>query len=113
MDGKFNDFGGQYVPETVMNALIELETAYEKVIDDKEFIEEYMYYLKYYTGRPSPLYYAENMTKDLGGAKIYLKREDMRIHIITHMKRISVDIVDRLSFFSLTDLSRLTHLTFC
>ena len=77
MNGKFNEFGGQYVPETVMNALIELEDAYEKVIDDKEFIEEYMYYLKYYTGRPSPLYYAENMTQDLGGAKIYLKREDL------------------------------------
>ena len=77
MNGKFNEFGGQYVPETVMNALIELEDAYEKVIDDKEFMEEYMYNLKYYTGRPSPLYYAENMTKDLGGAKIYLKREDL------------------------------------
>ncbi|NRV92120.1 tryptophan synthase beta chain [Clostridium beijerinckii] len=60
-----------------MNALIELEDAYNKVIDDKEFMDEYMYYLNYYTGRPSPLYYAENMTKDLGGAKIYLKREDL------------------------------------
>ncbi|WP_238901199.1 tryptophan synthase subunit beta [Clostridium sp. YIM B02500] len=77
MKGKFNEFGGQYVPETVMNALIELEDAYNKVIDDKEFMDEYMYYLNYYTGRPSPLYYAENMTKDLGGAKIYLKREDL------------------------------------
>ncbi|NMF07124.1 tryptophan synthase subunit beta [Clostridium beijerinckii] len=77
MKGRFNEFGGQYVPETVMNALIELEDAYNKVIDDKEFMDEYMYYLNYYTGRPSPLYYAENMTKDLGGAKIYLKREDL------------------------------------
>ncbi|OOM78004.1 tryptophan synthase subunit beta [Clostridium sp. BL-8] len=77
MKGRFNEFGGQYVPETVMNALIELEDAYKKVIDDKEFMDEYMYYLNYYTGRPSPLYYAENMTKDLGGAKIYLKREDL------------------------------------
>ena len=77
MEGRFNEFGGQYVPETVMNALIELEDAYNKVKDDKEFMEEYMYYLQYYTGRPSPLYYAENMTKDLGGAKIYLKREDL------------------------------------
>ncbi|MDR3593615.1 tryptophan synthase subunit beta [Clostridium sp.] len=77
MEGRFNEFGGQYVPETVMNALIELEDAYKKVIDDKEFMEEYMYNLKYYTGRPSSLYYAENMTKDLGGAKIYLKREDL------------------------------------
>ncbi|WP_160684627.1 tryptophan synthase subunit beta [Clostridium sp. C2-6-12] len=77
MEGRFNEFGGQYVPETVMNALIELEDAYNKVKDDKDFMEEYMYYLQYYTGRPSPLYYAENMTKDLGGAKIYLKREDL------------------------------------
>lgn len=77
MEGRFNEFGGQYVPETVMNALIELEDAYNKVKDDKEFMDEYMYYLKYYTGRPSPLYYAENMTKDLNGAKIYLKREDL------------------------------------
>lgn len=77
MKGRFNEFGGQYVPETLMNALKELEEEFEKAIDDKEFLEEYMYYLKDYTGRPSPLYYAENMTKDLGGAKIYLKREDL------------------------------------
>lgn len=77
MKGRFNEFGGQYVPETVMNALIELEEAYNKVIDDKEFNDEYKYYLKYYVGRPSSLYYAENMTKDLGGAKVYLKREDL------------------------------------
>ncbi len=77
MNGRFGEFGGQYVPETVMNALIELEEAYEKVLRDKKFNDEYMYYLKYYTGRPSPLYYAENITEDLGGAKIYLKREDL------------------------------------
>ncbi len=77
MNGRFGEFGGQYVPETVMNALIELEEAYEKVLHDKKFNDEYMYYLKYYTGRPSPLYYAENITEDLGGAKIYLKREDL------------------------------------
>lgn len=77
MNGRFGEFGGQYVPETVMNALIELEEAYGKVLHDKDFNDEYMYYLKYYTGRPSPLYYAENMTKDLGGAKVYLKREDL------------------------------------
>ncbi len=77
MNGRFNEFGGQYVPETVMNALIELENAYDEAFHDKEFDDEYKYYLKYYTGRPSPLYYAENMTRDLGGAKIYLKREDL------------------------------------
>ena len=76
MKGKFNDFGGQYVPETLMNALIELEGAFYKAIDDKEFIDEYNYYLKDFVGRESPLYFADNMTEDLGGAKVYLKRED-------------------------------------
>ncbi|MCR4943832.1 MAG: tryptophan synthase subunit beta [Clostridium sp.] len=76
MKGKFNDFGGQYVPETLMNALIELEDAFYKAIDDKEFIDEYKYYLKDFVGRESPLYFADNMTEDLGGAKVYLKRED-------------------------------------
>ncbi|MDR5588721.1 tryptophan synthase subunit beta [Clostridium aquiflavi] len=77
MKGKFNNFGGQYVPESLMNALNELEEQYEMVINDKEFMDKYRYYLKDYVGRPSSLYYAENMTKDLGGAKIYLKREDL------------------------------------
>ena len=76
MKGKFNDFGGQYVPETLMNALIELEDAFYSAIDDKEFIDEYKYYLKDFVGRESPLYFADNMTEDLGGAKVYLKRED-------------------------------------
>lgn len=77
MKGKFNNFGGQYVPETLMNELKELEDEFYKAINDEAFMEEYMYYLKDYTGRPSPLYYAENMTKDLKGSKIYLKREDL------------------------------------
>ncbi|SFC18922.1 tryptophan synthase subunit beta [Clostridium uliginosum] len=77
MKGRFNQFGGQYVPETLMNALNELEEEYERAINDEEFMNEYRYYLKDYVGRPSSLYYAENMTEDLGGAKIYLKREDL------------------------------------
>lgn len=77
MKGRFNEFGGQYVPETVMNALKELEDEFYKAIEDKDFMEEYRYNLKDFTGRPSPLYFAENMTKDLGGAKVYLKREDL------------------------------------
>ena len=77
MGCRFNEFGGQYVPENVLKALNELEEEYEKAKNDEAFMEEYNYYLKYYTGRPSPLYYAENMTKKLGGAKIYLKREDL------------------------------------
>lgn len=77
MKGRFNQFGGQYVPETLMNALQELENEYEKAINDESFMEEYRYYLREYVGRPSTLDYAENITKDLGGAKIYLKREDL------------------------------------
>lgn len=76
-NGYFGDFGGQYVPETLMNALGELDRAYEDALKDESFMEEYMYYLKAYSGRPTPLYYADRMTKDLGGAKIYLKREDL------------------------------------
>jgi len=77
MNGRFGKFGGQYAPETIMNVLIELETEYEKAIKDEKFMEEYKYYLKEYSGRETPLYYAENLTKKLGGAKIYLKREDL------------------------------------
>lgn len=77
MKGRFNQFGGQYVPETLMNALQELEEEYEKAINDRSFMDEYKYYLKEYVGRPSTLDFAENMTEDLGGAKIYLKREDL------------------------------------
>jgi tryptophan synthase beta chain len=77
MKGKFGKFGGQYAPETVMSAVIELEEEYEKAISDPEFMEKYRYYLKDYSGRETPLYYAEHLTKKLGGAKIYLKREDL------------------------------------
>ncbi|WP_113675527.1 tryptophan synthase subunit beta [Vallitalea guaymasensis] len=77
MKRKFGDFGGQYVPETLMYPLKELEEAYEKYKIDEDFINEYKYYLKEYVGRQSPLYYAETLTDYLGGAKIYLKREDL------------------------------------
>lgn len=76
-NGKFGLFGGQYVPETLMNAVHELEEAYEHYSKDPEFIAELEDLLKNYAGRPSMLYYAEKMTEDLGGAKIYLKREDL------------------------------------
>ncbi|WP_368487785.1 tryptophan synthase subunit beta [Clostridium sp. BJN0013] len=75
--GRFGKFGGQYVPETVMTALMELEESFNEAKQDSEFMKEYMYYLQEYSGRPTPLYYAENLTKNLGGAKIYLKREDL------------------------------------
>ncbi len=75
--GRFGIHGGQFVPEALMNAVNELEEAYDKYKNDPEFIEEVNTLFSEYVGRPSLLYYAENMTKDLGGAKIYLKREDL------------------------------------
>ncbi|WNR42437.1 tryptophan synthase subunit beta [Paenibacillus roseipurpureus] len=75
--GRFGKFGGRYVPETLMNALHELEEAYARYKDDPEFIAEVRYLQKQYSGRPTPLYYAERLTELLGGAKIYLKREDL------------------------------------
>ena len=75
--GRFGIHGGQYIPETLMNAMLELEEAYNKYKDDPEFNQELTELLNEYAGRPSRLYYAERMTKDLGGAKIYLKREDL------------------------------------
>jgi tryptophan synthase beta chain len=77
MKHEFGKFGGQYVPQPVIKALDELEIAFNEAINDENFKKEYMYYLKDYVGRESPLYFAENMTKKLGGAKVYLKREDL------------------------------------
>jgi len=77
MDRKFGKFGGQYVAETLMNPLKNLELAYEDAKNDPEFMKEYRYYLKEYVGRETPLFYAEKLSKKLGGAKIYLKREDL------------------------------------
>lgn len=74
---RFGEFGGQYIPETVMTAVHELEKAYDKYKDDPEFNKELQELYHNYAGRPSMLYYAEKMTKDLGGAKIYIKREDL------------------------------------
>ena len=75
--GHFGIFGGQFVPETLMPALEELTLAYEEAHSDPSFQEELNYYLKDYVGRPTPLYFAERLTRYLGGAKIYLKREDL------------------------------------
>jgi tryptophan synthase beta chain len=75
--GRFGKFGGRYVPETLMNALLELEEAYKHYSKDPSFIEEIQYLQQQYSGRPTPLYYAERLTQLLGGAKIYLKREDL------------------------------------
>jgi len=75
--GYFGEFGGKYVPETLITAITELEIAYQKAKDDQDFQRELQFYFKNYIGRPSPLYYAERLTEELGGAKIYLKREDL------------------------------------
>lgn len=75
--GRFGIFGGRYAPETLMTALYELEEAYEFYSKDEQFLNEYMFYLETYAGRPSLLYHAKKMTEDLKGAKIYLKREDL------------------------------------
>ena len=75
--GHFGPYGGRYVPETLMPALLELQQAYEHFRNDREFKQEYAYYLRQYVGRPNPLYFAEKLTNKLGGARIYLKREDL------------------------------------
>ena len=75
--GRFGNYGGQFIPETLMNAVIELETAYNHYRTDETFQSELKSLLMNYAGRPSLLYFAQNMTADLGGAKIYLKREDL------------------------------------
>lgn len=75
--GYFGNFGGSFVPETLMPALAELTATYQKLKNDADFQEELNYYLKYYAGRPTPLYYARNLSRLLKGPKIYLKREDL------------------------------------
>jgi tryptophan synthase beta chain len=75
--GHYGPYGGRYVPETLMAACIELEAAYNKYKNDPDFVNELLYYRKHYIGRPTPLYFAEHLTRHVGGAKIYLKREDL------------------------------------
>src|SRR3989304_4685604 len=77
IDGKFGKYGGRFVPEILMAAIKELEEAYEQAKQDPNFNKELAYYLSEYAGRPTPLYYAQNLTRKTGGAKIYLKREDL------------------------------------
>ena len=76
-NGRFGEFGGKYIPETLVPAIEELEENYLKFKNDKKFKKELDYYLKTYAGRPTPLYYAKNLSERIGGAKIYLKREDL------------------------------------
>src|SRR6202453_3054471 len=81
--GHFGPYGGMFVPETLMTALNDLTAEYEKARKDPAFQKELAYLLREYAGRPTPLYYAERLTKELGGAKIYLKREDL-LHTGAH-----------------------------
>ena len=74
--GRFGSFGGRYVPEVLMPALLELEEAYAAAKVDPDFQSELAYYLREYVGRPTPLYHAQRLSEQLGGAKIYLKRAD-------------------------------------
>jgi len=75
--GKYGEYGGRFIPETLVPAVEELEVAYEKYKNDPDFRNELSYYLSQYAGRPTPLYFAKNLTSYVGGAKIYLKREDL------------------------------------
>jgi tryptophan synthase beta chain len=77
VDGKFGKYGGRFVPEVLMEAIKELENAYAQAKEDLNFSKALAYYLSEYAGRPTPLYYSENLTRKVGGAKIYLKREDL------------------------------------
>jgi tryptophan synthase beta chain len=77
VDGKYGRYGGRFVPETLISALSDLEEAYDRSKRDPLFQKQLKYYLSEYAGRPTPLYYAENFTKKMRGAKIYLKREDL------------------------------------
>ena len=81
--GYFGQFGGSFVPEPIQNLLNQLEATFEQYKNDPEFIAEYKHYLKDYSGRETPLYFAESLTEHLGGAKIYLKREDLN-HLGSH-----------------------------
>ena len=81
--GYFGQFGGSFVPEPIQALLDELEVTFDKYKDDPEFLAEFRHYLKDYSGRETPLYFAESLTDHLGGAKIYLKREDLN-HLGSH-----------------------------
>ena len=74
IDGKYGKYGGKYIPETLVPAITELEEAYEKIKNDSSFKKELDYYLENYAGRPTPLFFAKNLTDHVGGAKIFLKR---------------------------------------
>src|SRR5215211_9269004 len=77
LSGRFGKYGGKYIPETLVPAILELETAYQKYKNDEDFQNELAYLLTKYAGRPTPLYFAKNLTEYVGGAKIFLKREDL------------------------------------
>jgi tryptophan synthase beta chain len=77
VNGKFGKYGGKYIPETLIPAINDLESAYQRYKNDSEFRKELSYYLRQYAGRPTPLYFAKNLTEYVGGAKIFLKREDL------------------------------------
>ena len=77
LNGKFGNFGGKYIPETLTPAIEELERSYQKIKNDPNFKKQLNYYLENYAGRPTPIYFAKNLTEYANDAKIYLKREDL------------------------------------
>src|SRR5216117_3488689 len=77
IEGKYGKYGGKFIPETLVPAITKLENAYKKIRNCSDFKKELCYYLQHYAGRPTPLYFAKNLTEHAGGAKIYLKREDL------------------------------------
>ena len=88
--GFFGDYGGRFVPEQLEKVLDEVKEAFYQYKDDPEFIKELDYYFKYFVGRPNPLYFAKRLTEEIGGAKIYLKREDLN-HMGEHKSIIPLD----------------------
>ena len=88
--GRFGAYGGQYIPETLMNAVIELDRAYQFYKNDPAFQSELKELLNDYAGRPSRLYFAQKMTRDLGGAKIYLKRDRITSYNVCYTKLLRI-----------------------
>ena len=85
--GRFGDFGGRFVAETLMPLILDLEREYRAAKQDPAFKDEFEYLLRQYVGRPSPLYFAERLTEALGGAKVYLKREELNHTCLLYTSR--------------------------
>src|SRR3546814_5014924 len=112
--GHFGQFGGRYVAETLMPLILDLEREYRAAKQDPEFEEEFQYLLRQYVGRPNPLYFAERLTKELGGAKVYLKREELN-HTGAHKINNCIGQILRSEEHTseLQSLMRISYAVFC